>query len=52
MSKTYGLITVREAASILRIDEHSVRRAIWRGALRGRKRGGRWLLSRSEVTRE
>ena len=50
-SKKHGLITVREAASILKIDAHSIRRAIWRGALRAMKYKGKWQIPLSAIKR-
>lgn len=47
--KFRGLVSVREAAAILKIDEHSVRRAIWRGAIRATKTNGHWRLPLHQV---
>ena len=46
-----SFISLREAARLLRFDEHSVRRAIWRGAIRAAKTGGRWRIPLHEIRR-
>ncbi|TSA01621.1 MAG: hypothetical protein D4R81_05915 [Nitrospiraceae bacterium] len=33
------------------MDEHSIRRALWRGALRGRKYKRQWRISLSAINR-
>lgn len=49
--KRQSFVSLREAAHLLRLDEHSVRRAIWRGAIRATKTGGRWRIPLHQVRR-
>jgi excisionase family DNA binding protein len=46
-----GLVTVRMASRLLKIDQQNVYAAIWRGSLRGIKWRGRWRISLSEIRR-
>ena len=46
-----GLVTVRMAAHLLRIDRQNVYAAIWRGALRAMKYKGKWRIPQCEIQR-
>lgn len=43
--------TIRDLAAKFKVSESTIRRAIARDALRGRKRGGRWLFTDREIER-
>ena len=45
------VLTLAEAAELLRIDEQTVAKAAERGELPGRKLGGEWRFARSAVLR-
>lgn len=46
-----GLVNVRQASRLLKIDEFNVYAAIWRGALRGIKWRGQWRIPYHEIQR-
>jgi|HubBroStandDraft_4_1064222.scaffolds.fasta_scaffold20527_1 excisionase family DNA binding protein len=48
-AKNDEMISVREAAALLRLSEISIRRFLTQGRLRRFKAGSRTLLSRSDV---
>jgi excisionase family DNA binding protein len=43
--------TIRDLAAKFKVSESTIRREIASGALRGRKRGGRWLFTDKEIER-
>lgn len=46
MKKYY---TVQEAAPILKLSEKEIYQLLYRGEIKGFKKGHRWLLSRREI---
>lgn len=46
-----GLVTVRTAARLLKIDQQNVYQAVWRGALRAKKYKGKWQIPLSAIKR-
>lgn len=44
-----GMVDIRHAAGLLRIDPLSVYRAIWEGRLRGHKLRGHWIVTLSAI---
>ena len=46
-----GLVHVRQASRLLKIDEFNVYAAIWRGALRAKKYKGKWQIPLSAIER-
>lgn len=44
------LLTVSEAAVVLRVTEYTVRKWLRKGVLKGRKIEGVWRISRHELT--
>jgi excisionase family DNA binding protein len=50
-AEALDVLTLAEAAELLRIDEQTVAKAADRGELPGRKLGGEWRFARSAVLR-
>jgi excisionase family DNA binding protein len=50
-AEALDVLTLAEAAEMLRIDEQTVAKAAERGELPGRKLGGEWRFARSAVLR-
>jgi excisionase family DNA binding protein len=50
-AEALDVLTLAEAAELLRIDEQTVAKAAERGELPGRKLGGEWRFARSAVLR-
>lgn len=46
-----GLVNVRQASRLLKIDEFNVYAAIWRGAIRAMKSKGKWRIPQHEIQR-
>ena len=43
------LLTLREAAEVLRLSRRTVREYVWRGEIEGRIIGGRWRFRRADL---
>ena len=43
------LLTLREAAEVLRLSTRTVREYVWRGEIEGRIIGGRWRFRRADL---
>ena len=43
------LLTLREAAEVLRLSRRTVREYVWRGEIEGRTIGGRWRFRRVDL---